>query len=195
MAFYFDVNGNYAFDPGTDQRPSFEAYGDDALNGFASGPLNTGDIANGGTAGQLGNFFLRQLQPGNPPPPFIVDYNTSQVITALSGEIWDIDGDPTHTEQWVVQALDGSNNVLTTLTSPLGDDQSLDGLPWVFSFSGLSSGFDKLKITFIGSKTSGLGLAFNNFNPTAVPEPASVVLFGLATAAMAVLAYRRRRQV
>jgi hypothetical protein len=180
VAFFFDVNGNNSFDPATDQRPVFEAYGPDANNGFANGLTGLDDTANGGLAGQLGSFFLRQLQPGAPPPPFIVDYNTAQVITGLHGEIWDIDGAPTATEGWLVEVLDGSNNLLTSQLSPLGNNQSLDGLPWDFSFSGLPAGVDKLRITFVGSKTTGLGLAFNNFDPTtAAPEPgAMLVLIG-----------------
>ncbi len=176
VAFFFDNNGNNSFDPGTDTLPVFEAYGQDGTDGFANEHTGVNDTANGGLAGQLGNFFLRQLQPGTPPPPFIVDYNTTQIITALSGEIWDIDGTPTNTEQWQVEALDSANNVLTSQLSPLGDNLALDGLPWVFSFSGLPAGFDKVRITFVGSKTSGLGLAFNNFNPTAVPEPGTLLL-------------------
>ena len=180
VAFFFDTNGNLSFDPGTDARPVFEAYGADGNNGFSNAVTGIDDTANGGLAGQLGNFFLRQLQPGSPPPPFIVDYNTAQTITGLSGEIWDIDGSPGNTEQWLVEALDGSNNLLTSQLSPLGNSGALDGLPWVFSFSGLPAGFDKLQITFVGSKTSGLGLAFNNFDPfNPVPEPSGLALLAV----------------
>ena len=129
VAFFFDKNGNDTFDPGTDDRPVFEAYGPDGNDAFTNGFLATSDTANGGLASQLGNFFLRQLQPGSPPPPFIVDYNTPQTISGLHGEIWDIDGDPTHTERWKVEVLDASNALITSELSPLGDDQTLDGLP------------------------------------------------------------------
>lgn len=182
VLFFFDTNLNNAPDPG-DAKPVFEAYGPDAQNGFANDFLSAADTANGGLAGQLGSFFLRQLQPGTPPPPFIADYNTPLVISALSGEIWDIDGDPGHTERWHVDVLDASNNVLASQDSPLGDNPSLDGLPWVFSFSGLPTGVDKIRITFTGSKMTGLGLAFNNFDPTAAPEPSTVVLAVLGSAA------------
>jgi hypothetical protein len=54
----------------------------------------------------------------------------------------------------------------------------LDGQPWVFSFSGLSAGIAKITVDFTGSKLSGIGLAFNNFDPNgaAVPEPAGWLL-------------------
>ena len=99
VAFFFDNNGNNSFDPGTDTLPVFEAYGQDGTDGFANEHTGVNDTANGGLAGQLGNFFLRQLQPGTPPPPFIVDYNTAlnHPLPPLSGEIWDIDGTPTGT--------------------------------------------------------------------------------------------------
>jgi len=60
-------------------------------------------------------------------------------------------------------------------SDPLGDSSALDSLPRTFAFT--------------GTKTTGIGLAFNNFSPTtAVPEPASLLplasglLFGAATA-------------
>lgn len=191
VAFYFDVNNNFIFDPGTDQRPVFEAYGAEANNGFANGITGIDDTANGGFASLLGSYFLRQLQPGTPPPQFIVDYNTSTPIAGLHGEIWDIDGAPGNTEAWQVDVLDAANSVLTSQVSPLGNSTALDGLPWTFSFSGLPAGVDKLKITFIGSKTTGLGLAFNNFDPfNPVPEPGGVVMIGAA----AILSQRRRRR-
>ena len=179
VRFFFDLNGNNAFDAGVDVRPVFEAYGPDSLDGFSNGITLNGDTANGGLAGQLGDYFLRQLQPGSPPPPFLVDYNTAFAISALSGEIWDIDGFPGNTEQWLVEVLDASNVLLASQLSPLGNSAALDGLPWVFSFSSLPAGADKVRITFSGTKTSGLGLAFNNFNPTAVPEPSTAALMGL----------------
>lgn len=189
VAFFFDINLNNAFDPGTDTLPVFEAAGDDANDGFSNDTLGTSDTANGGLASQLGNFFLRQLQPGSPPPPFIVDYNTSQVVSGLTGEIWDIDGAPGITEHWLVEVLSASNVVLASQSSPLGSSSAYDGLPWVFSFIGLPAGVDKVRITFDGSKTTGLGLAFNNFNPLAIPEPSTGCL---AIVAIAITSLARR---
>lgn len=192
VSFFFDVNGNNAFDAGTDEPATFEVYGNSDPNpGFANGITGIADTANGGLAGQLGTYFLRQRQPGAPPPAFIVDYNTPATISALQGEIWDIDGTIAGgTEQWLVEILDASNSFMTSQLSPLGSSPALDGLPWVFSFTGLPSGVDKVRITFVGTKTSGLGLAFNNFNPTDVPEPAAV---SLALASAACLLTQRRR--
>lgn len=194
--FFFDTNGNNVFDSGVDARGLFEAYGQDGTDGFANSTTGIADTANGGLAGQLGNFFLRQPVAGSIPGPFIVAYATSQTITALSGEIWDIDGSQGGTEQWRVDVLDASNNVLNSQLSPLGNSLALDGLPWTFSFSGLPAGVNKVRLTFVGTKTSGLGLAFNNFSPTsAVPEPGGASLFGLgAVVTLVTLAHRRRHR-
>jgi hypothetical protein len=192
--FFFDTNGNNVFDSGVDARGVFEAYGQDGTDGFANATTGIADTANGGLAGQLGNFFLRQPVAGTVPGPFIVAYNTLQTITALSGEIWDIDGSQGGTEQWLVDVLDASNNVLTSQLSPLGNSLALDGLPWTFAFSGLPAGVDKVRLTFVGTKTSGIGLAFNNFSPTAaVPEPGGASILALG-AAISLLKFARRRR-
>lgn len=184
VSFYFDLNGNNVFDTGVDEFPVFEIIGNsDPQPGFANSHTGTPDTATGTFGPQLGNFFLRQRQPGGAPPPFIVDYNTAATIGALHGEIWDIDGTPGDTEQWLVEILDSSGSVLTSQVSPLGISPALDGLPWDFTFSGLPSGVDKVRITFTGSKTSGIGLAFNNFDPFNVPEPTTGALCLFAAAA------------
>ena len=192
--FFFDRNGNNTFEPGIDIYPSFELVGGaDPIGGFYNQILNAQDTALPAFASQLGNFFIR---PSNVPNgSLVVDYNTTQIITELSGEIWDIDADNTGTEAWRVDALDASNNVLASTFSPVGTSTTapLDGRPWVFGFTGLPSTFDKIRIDFIGTKPS-VGLAFNNFNPTfsAVPETSTIVMMGLASGAMALVVRRRR---
>jgi hypothetical protein len=66
-------------------------------------------------------------------------------------------------------------------------DTTLNAKPWTFAFTALPPGMDKIDITFAGSKTQGLGLAFNHFQPTTVPEPASI------SAIIAAAAILRRR--
>jgi PEP-CTERM motif len=193
VRFFFDTNGNNSFDPGTDGLPVFEAAGPDVLDGFVNSTLGLNDTAMPGYAAQLGGFFLRPVQPGSVPAPFIIDYDTPLVISALSGEIWDIDGG-SGTEKWQVDVLDAANNVLVTQFSPLGVGPALDGLPWTFAFSGLPAGVDKVRLTFIGTKTSGVGLAFNNFQPYTAPEPSTFVLLGVGLPLLAVAAWKRRRR-
>ena len=174
VQFFFDVNGNNVYDSEIDELPVFEQVGSsDDVRGFLGSTGN--DTPDTGFESYLGDYFLRQSPGdkfGNVPAPLIVDYNTSLSILALSGEIWDIDGTTggTGTEQWLVEVLDGSGNVLASTKSPLGSlgsySAELDGRPWTFNFTELPSGVDKVKLTFIGGKTSGIGLAFNNFRPT-----------------------------
>ena len=174
VQFYFDVNGNNVYDSEVDELPVFEQSGssDDVIGFQGSSGYDTSDT---GFELSLGDYFLRQPpenRSGNLPAPLIVDYDTSLSILALSGEIWDIDGygNQTGTEQWLVEVLDGSGNVLASTKSPLGYlgtySDGLDGRPWTFNFTELPSGVDKVKLSFIGGKTSNIGLAFNNFRPT-----------------------------
>ena len=75
---------------------------------------------------------------------------------------------------------------MATIDSPIGEfgdelgascTSPLDGQPWIFQFSGLGAGITRIKITFIGSKPTNIGLAFNNYDalgesvPTPVPIP------------------------
>jgi hypothetical protein len=196
VAFFFDNNLNNTFDSGIDTLPLFEAAGQDGTDGFGSSYWGINDTAYPGYAAELGNFFLRQPVSGTVPPPFFIHYNTSQTITALSGEIWDIDGAPAGTEQWRVDVLGGAHNVLASQLSPLGNSSALDSKPWVFAFTGLPSGVEDVRLTFVGTKTQGLGLAFNNFSPTttAVPEPNSNILLAAAVPFLAMIVRRCRRK-
>lgn len=133
------------------------------------------DIPDAGYFGQLGTWFLRSSTSGSNFGKLVIKYTTALTVTSASGEIWDIDGEPPDTEQYRVQAFDSSNVLLGTIDSPVGTlptlTAPLDGQPWQFVFSGLSGSIDHIEISFTGTKTGGIGLAFNNFYPTTVPEP------------------------
>jgi hypothetical protein len=192
LRFFFDANGNNEFDSGTDVDTLFEAVGASSHDGFdGSGGADTADA---GFTAQLGSWEIRPpAGPGNSrpaPPPLIADFTTAQIVTDFSGEIWDIDGTSGATEQWRVDILSGANAVLATLTSPVGNNNALDGRPWVFSFSALPSGADKARITFIGTD-SAVGTGFNNFGATLVPEPSTLALAILAALGACFLARRR----
>ena len=166
-----------------DTKAVFEEVGNVDINGdtgFAR-PSSPRDTAADGYTAQLGQFFLRQYDPYTPFGVFTILYNSLNPVTEASGEIWDIDGRNRATERFLVQAFDG-NTLLESIESPLGNNKSLDGKPWVFGFSGLSN-ITKIEITFTGTKTKGIGLAFNNFSPVEdisptanVPEPTSLSL-------------------
>jgi hypothetical protein len=193
VMFYFDVNTDNNLNPG-DLPGRFERIGADGNDGFTNSIFLTSDVATPPHVAQLGTWFLRRDQPSGVPKPFLIDYNTLQTITGLSGEIWDIDGAPGLTEQWNVDVLDAAGTPLVpTLASPLGNNQLLDGKPWTFTFSGLPLGVDKVRLTFTGSKPDGIGLAFNNFSPFfPIPEPSSVLLAAMAFGAMSLRRLSRR---
>jgi hypothetical protein len=124
------------------------------------------DVAATGFEAQLGDFFLRQHEPYKPFGKFVISYSANGPITGASGEIWDIDGNnrKNKTEQFLVEAFD-DNGPIESILSPLGVDGRLDGKPWQFDFDNLSQ-LSRIEISFTGSKTKGIGLAFNNFSPT-----------------------------
>ncbi len=191
VRFFYDVNGNNQYDSGVDVLPAFEAVKHDSVNAFASAWDNSADTPRPGFETELGSFFLRTAGSGNPatlppppPGPFIAQCITTGTISGFSGELWDIDGGSNGgTEQWRVEVLGSSGSVLASELSPLGVNESaasLDGLPWTFSFDGLPSIAKSVRVTFVGSKTNGIGFAFNNFSVGVVPEPNSLILWSLA---------------
>lgn len=195
IAFGFDSNT----DGIVDGDPRFELAGTfpgEFPNGGFEGSSGA-DTADPGFGGQLGSWFLRSPVGGSNFGHFIIQYSsTIGPVTAASGEIWDIDGIPQQpaTEEYTVQAFDSANNLLDTLVSPLGvidtPTAPLDGRPWTFAFSGLTAGIDHIVVDFTGSKTMGIGLAFNNFYPLSVPEPTTMVMLGML-GAMATFVRRR----
>jgi hypothetical protein len=193
FGFDYDTNGVVDADGEFELAGTFPGEGSNA--GF-SGSSGT-DTADPGFGAQLGNWFLRSPIGGSDFGHFIIKYvSSSGPVIAASGEIWDIDGSNGATEEYTVRAYDAASNLLATQISPLGTQPTpiapLDGQPWQFSFSGLTVGIDTIVIDFTGTKPAGIGLAFNNFYPTSVPEPASVMM--LALGKLLVVGGRRRRR-
>jgi hypothetical protein len=195
VSFGFDFNSDGVVETPATFEKTGTFPGEPPLAGFSgSSGLDTPDP---GFGPQLGNWFLRSPVGGANFGKFVIQYSSSFPVTAASGEIWDIDGNQQLgvTEEYTVQAFDALNNLLATVVSPLGVLDTpiapLDGQPWLFSFSGLSAGIDHIVVTFTGTKPNGIGLAFNNFDPIAVPEPASTSLTILAAAAGLGAARRR----
>lgn len=192
VMFGFDTDNDGLFD-----RPAvYEEVGNQDANGDTGfwGIDGVKDVAALGYEAQLGNFFLRQFDPYEPFGTFMILYNANSPVTAASGEIWDIDGKRNKTEQFTVRAFN-SDTLLRELISPLGDDSTLDGKPWSFGFSGLSN-ITRIEITFTGSKTRGIGLAFNNFSPVTNVAPTASVnepLTALLLLPLLMLGYRRYR--
>jgi hypothetical protein len=180
--------------------PFLEAVGTaDAGDGFINDNLGVADTAAPGFANQLKNFYLRigtATLSSAPLPTLIINYSTP--VAAASAEIWDIDAQGVGTEQWLLQTLDGSNNVNDSLISPLGTNNgagSLDGKPWAWSFSHGTNDIYAIRVSFIGSKTNGIGLAFDNFSPSSVspiPEPTETLMLLCGLAVLGISKLRKR---
>jgi hypothetical protein len=174
----------------------FEGRGEDGVDGYLYDQGGRNDVEAPGAGSSLGNYFMRAendvhdrtIAPGK---VFSMEYDRG-VLTPISGEIWDIDGERTQgTEQWVV-SLYGSGGQLAEVTSPLGTDHvggSLDGLPWSFQFDGSDAGFGSYSLTdvrrvdfaFVGDKSFGNGFGFDNFD-TGAPVPLPAAAWFLITA-------------
>jgi hypothetical protein len=185
LAITFGIDGN--LDNIADTPAFFEHSGTEGLllEGFV-GCLGI-DIAHPLYALQMGQWFLRAT-PGADFGQLVIDY-AGGTVNGASGEIWDIDGIPQNGEQYRVRAFNSSGTLLATIDSPASTQDSgclnteLDSRPWVFNFS-LTPGIAKITIDFIGTKTAGIGLAFNNFNATGEqPTPARKASWGRVKAA------------
>lgn len=183
VTFGLDTNGDGFADPG--QYPIMEAQGADGVDGFINDTLGIRDTAAPGFEGDLGHFFLRGLAPV-PPIGLVILYDSP--VSAANGDIWDIDGSGSQgSEQWLVQGM-GQNyidsgdltDVVATDLSPVGTDLTLDGKPWTFSLDSGSPVIYAIRITFVGTKTSGIGLAFDRFSPSLDdPSPAKRTSWGM----------------
>jgi len=191
---------------------------------------DTRDYVQSGYEDQAGDFFVRAFKGSTSGTStdtsfthdningswdsFIIEYSTTNgaTVDSATGEIWDIDGSSTQAERFAVTAT--TTLETSTVNSPTGvpltDSNSLDGLPWQWSFSGLSGSITKIEFARFGDDYDGdnngqvvddgyksfFPLAFNNFNPsssvgftTATPEPSSLLVFG----GIVLLAVLRRR--
>jgi hypothetical protein len=164
--------------------PFLEASGQvDTGHAFINRGLNLNDTADPGFEQQLGGYFLRigmGTGVSGVPPNLVIDYDTP--VLAASAEIWDLD----ESERWRVDAFDDQGAVVASVLSPVGltwtNASSLDGKPWLWSFSRPQADIYSITVTYVGAAPSGngVGLAFNNFSPAAaVPELQTWALLGM----------------
>ena len=212
---------------GNIDKGSMSNFQDPAADIFAytsgSGSSEKSDFVASGYEDQAGNYFVRARKDADGAATtsnasnesntaldkeewssFIIEYATtnSATVDSATGEIWDIDGDNSGAEQFIVTATLADGNTSQT-TSPLGDNLDLDAKPWAWSFSGTASSITQIKFTRATGTVSGSSLkdyfplAFNNFNPISAvgfvtPEPSSLLAFG-GIFSLAMLRRRHRR--
>lgn len=201
VRFGFDTDNNSSVETNAHiEQTGGSLFGPHAFTRGTSAPPPVGsiDTAAPGFESQLGDFFLRR--PGGAAANEFTDFGTfviefdpmGNLVTGATGEIWDIDAslnDVNDQEQYRIQAFDGMGNLLGTIDSPLGLHPgivgSLDGRPFVFSFTDQLAGIERIEITFTGTRAQGIGFAFNNFDTTVqplstpVPEPAPLIIWTL----------------
>jgi len=186
MRFAVDLDG----DGHADAQPTLEQAGVDSGWAFVNDFDHQDDEALPAYTAQLGTWMLRS-GIAHAGQSLLITYGGG--VHDAAGEIWDIDGNPEQgTEQWRIDALAFDGTVLASVLSPLGttiDTGSLNGKPWSFDFDRATDDVFGLRITFLGTKTFGLGAAFDHFYCT-IPEPGTLALVGLG---VALLARTRRR--
>jgi len=186
MGLGVDLDG----DGHADALPTLEHTGVETDWAFVNDVDHKDDEALPGYEAQLGTWTLRS-GIAHASQSLLITYAGG--VRDASGEIWDIDGNPEQgTEQWRIDALAVDGTVLASVLSPLGDTidpDSLNAKPWSFDFHRATDDVFSLRIDFVGTKTFGLGVAFDHLY-CAVPEPGTLVLIGLG---VAMLGRARRR--
>lgn len=196
----FQATFGVAFSTSVGGTPYIESTGGkDVGYGFLYGPSDLQDTAVPGFESQLGSFYLRFGTTNllvAPVPSLLINYSIP--VSAASAQIWDIDSNSKGTEKWRIDALGSSSNVLASVLSPVGlvytDPASLDGKPWTWSFDrGVASDIYAIRVSFVGTKTTDIGLAFDNFSPSSpVPELPTNSLLALGFLAAAGVRRRAR---
>ncbi len=172
---------------------------DNSPFGFVTG--NDGDPAsdtvdtprNGFTGTGLDEFFLRNEPALSSDLTLTLEWVNGTGTDQLSFQLWDIDGSSSgRSEQYTVSFFSGTE-LLGTVATPevfVSGLTSLDGLPFTVAFASPDLRLiDEVVIEFTGTKLSGVGVAFDNFDPARIPEPGAGTL-----AAMAALGFLARRK-
>lgn len=186
--FGIDWNGDGVPDPGA--APRLERAGNDEGWAFVNDVDPDGEKAAPGYEARLGEWMIG-MPVHRPGAAFMMLFDAGMGYVA--GDIWDLDGNPAQgTEQWCIDALGADGEILATILSPIGqtlDETSWNAAPWHFQFERETADLRALRISFMGTKTWGIGAAFDGFF-VSVPEPGTLGLLALGTAA---LALRRAR--
>ena len=152
----------------------------------------------------IGQFLLTDnFDISGRPQPLLITY--SSPVSGASGELLDIDQSSIGNERWLIEALDNFGNPLDSIELQSGPriDETGDGIATFWSFSRESEDIFSIRMSFTGSKTTGIGLGFDNFSPAGeppispepVPEPSSLLgLFVFGAFGASSLLKRKQQQ-
>ncbi len=199
-----DSNGNLSkvrISTVNDNTMSVEASGgaDGGPQGFLNDRNGVYDSEAGRATSSLDGFFLRStkslrgdLSKFNP----VFSLSFMGGASSVNAEIWDIDGNTSQgSEGWEVIATfkDGStSSILSPTFMNTYNHSSLNGQAWGFSFDADGSRIMSLDFLFNGTKTRGIGVAFDNLTVSPVPLPAAGLMLLASLGALGALGRRRK---
>ncbi len=143
----------------------------------------------------VGSWFLTDDGVVGPPPlPLIVSF--ASPVGMAGGQILDIDG----TESWRIEAYDGADTLLDSVTLSSSTAHAGDGLATDWAFLRVTADIARIELIFTGAYDHDIGEAFDNFwtdtvtpHVTNTPEPSTIVLLLTGVVAGGIPLWRRRR--
>ncbi len=133
---------------------------------------------------QVGSFFLTDdTTISNIAGTLLLTY--SSPVAQSAGVVLDVDRRAGGTfEEWTIEALASDMSVLETrvITAPVGPDTCSnaqgpgDATAIGFVFDRANADIHFIVLRYTGTAASGIGLAFDNFSPTTIPDAPSVTL-------------------
>lgn len=195
------VASNVQISTANNNTMSVEASGgaDGQRQGFVNDPMGAYDAESASATSSLGGFFLRSTTAlsgnlGQVNPVFSLTFLGG--ASSVTAEIWDIDGNRSQgSEGWEVVAThrDGlTSSILSPTFMNTSDARSLNGQAWSFSFDAAENSIMSLDFVFTGTKTHGIGVAFDNLTVAPVPVPAAGLMLIAGLGALGALGRRRK---
>ncbi len=178
LGIVFGVDNNLDLVPDTGISPFLEARGSDGTDAFAGGcGVSSHDTERTDRPQSLGSFFLRTRAGVGTSDSLLITYATPFSHRA-SGELWDIDGIPSSSEEWMITAFGaGGSRLASPIVSPLGTSTTCENAlesgawPWVVDVDPSGQPIAYIRIDYLGAGTTLLAL--DNFHP-AGEEPCAL---------------------
>jgi hypothetical protein len=188
----FDTDGNWTAGSGSiTSYQSDHVYADQGMLFTGGRALRQGNGLQDGVAGALGTFAWR-LDDGESVPwtATYADVTAGDAVSGFSFAVRRWDGNPSPAFD-ISYSLDGGTNFTSVGTIDntfLGDTSDWATFSHNFGLSTVADGDLVVQL----SSSTGERIMVDNFSLTAVPEPGSFAILGIASGA--IMVYRRRKQ-